>query len=75
MNTQPYEYVTVRYVHDPVADECLNIGIMLLSVTPEETFFAAKFDSRYGHLSEHLLGSMAITTVSSCIAYNSKSSV
>ncbi|MDR3735727.1 MAG: DUF3037 domain-containing protein [Acidobacteriaceae bacterium] len=56
MNMQPYEYVTVRYVHDPVADESLNIGVMLLSITPAETFFAAKFDTRYRRLSEAFAG-------------------
>jgi hypothetical protein len=29
MNMQPYEYVVLRYVHDPVADECLNIGVVV----------------------------------------------
>jgi hypothetical protein len=39
-----------------VAGECLNIGVLLLSVMQEETFLAAKFDSRYGRLSEAFAG-------------------
>lgn len=56
MNSQAYEYVTMKYVHDPVAGECLNIGVLLLSIGARETFLAGKFDSRYGRLSEAFAG-------------------
>ncbi len=56
MKTQPYEYATVRYVHDPVAGECLNVGVLLLSASADKTFFDAKFEFKYARLSEAFAG-------------------
>jgi hypothetical protein len=43
-------------VHDPVADECLNIGVVEFSQTPEGVFFDSRFEQRYGRLSEAFAG-------------------
>ena len=56
MNMQPYEFVVLRYVHDPVADECLNIGVVVLSRSAEGVFFDSRFEQRYSRLSEAFAG-------------------
>jgi hypothetical protein len=56
MNMLSYEYVVLRYVHDPVADECLNIGVLVFSQTPKAIFFDSRFEQRYGRLSETFAG-------------------
>lgn len=52
MTMQAYEYATIRYVHDPAAGECLNIGVLMLVSGEEEIFFQSKFEQRYSRLSE-----------------------
>jgi hypothetical protein len=52
MNMQPYEYVVLKYVHDPVANESLNIGVLLLSLDENMRFFQGRFEQRYRRLSE-----------------------
>lgn len=56
MNMRPYEYAILRYVHDPVANECLNIGVVLLARIDEKVFFDSRFEQRYGRLSEAFSG-------------------
>lgn len=56
MNMRPYEYAVLRYVHDPVANECLNIGIVLFARHEERFFFDSRFEQRYGRLSEAFSG-------------------
>jgi hypothetical protein len=56
MNMQPYEFAVLRYVHDPVANECLNIGVVLFSRTDEVVFFDSRFEQKYGRLSEAFSG-------------------
>lgn len=56
MKMQPYEYATIKYVHDPAAGECLNIGVLMLSGGHERVVFEAKFEQRYGRLSEAFSG-------------------
>lgn len=53
---QPYEYAILRYVHDPVANESLNVGVVVFSHTPERVFFDSRFEQRYGRLSETFAG-------------------
>ena len=56
MNMQPFEYTVIKYVHDPVAHECLNIGVLVLSRNEERIFFDGRFEQRYGRLSEAFSG-------------------
>jgi hypothetical protein len=56
MSTQPFEYAVLRYVHDPVANECLNIGIVVFSRSGKGIFFDSRFEQRYGRLSEAFSG-------------------
>ncbi len=56
MNMRPYEYTVIKYVHDPVAHECLNIGVLVLSVNDDRVFFDGRFEQRYGRLSEAFSG-------------------
>ncbi len=50
MNIQPYQYVVVRYVHNPAVGECLNVGVILCC--RNANLMDAKFDSSYGRLSK-----------------------
>lgn len=50
MNTIPYTYSVIKYVHDPAAGEMLNIGVVL--VAPAVQYVAAKIEYRYERLSE-----------------------
>lgn len=56
MSMQPFEYAVLRYVHDPVANECLNIGIVAFSRGAAGVFFDSRFEQRYGRLSEAFSG-------------------
>jgi hypothetical protein len=56
MSMQPLEYAVLKYVHDPVANECLNIGIVVFSRDHEKVFFDSRFEQRYGRLSEAFSG-------------------
>lgn len=56
MNIQPYEYTVLKYVHDPVASECLNIGILVLAHNEGRVFLDSRFEQRYGRLSEAFSG-------------------
>ena len=56
MSMQPFEYAVLRYVHDPVASECLNIGIVVFSRGGAGVFLDSRFEQRYGRLSETFSG-------------------
>jgi len=56
MSMQPFEYAVLRYVHDPVANECLNIGIVVFSRSGVGVFFDSRFEQKYGRLSETFSG-------------------
>jgi len=45
----PYNYSLVRYVHDPIAGEVLNVGVILYS--PTVPFLDAKLEFRYERFS------------------------
>lgn len=45
---EPYTYAILRYRHDPVADERVNVGVVLFS--PARNFIAARINSGYGRL-------------------------
>jgi hypothetical protein len=51
---EPYDYAVVKYVHDPAAGECLNIGIVLFA--PGQSFLRVKFDHKYQRLSDAFSG-------------------
>lgn len=44
----PFEAVVVRYVHDVIADERLNIGVVLLSI--EHRFVGSRFPTQWGRV-------------------------
>lgn len=54
MNAVSYTYCLVRYVHDPAADERLNIGVLLYAPdqSPNRPFLAARVERRYERLSK-----------------------
>ncbi len=45
----PYTFALVRYVHDPVAGEALNVGVLLFS--PGERFLDVKLEYRFERFS------------------------
>lgn len=47
MNT-PYSYVTLRYVHDVVSGEFVNVGVVLYA--PDQRFLDARFTTSYARL-------------------------
>ena len=46
----PYNYALVRYKHDVVSGECLNIGVIVSA--PTQHFFQARLSSQYSRLSK-----------------------
>src|SRR5215470_13017559 len=50
MKTTAYTYSVIRYLHDPMAGETLNIGVILCA--PDVGFIQAKLESHYERLSE-----------------------
>ncbi len=49
MKLIPFSYRTLQYVHDPVAGECINIGVLLYA--PKMMFFDYSFEHHYRRLS------------------------
>lgn len=49
MSPIPYTYSVVKYIHDPVADERLNVGVVVWA--PSAPFMGAKFEYRFERLS------------------------
>ena len=47
-----YSYAVIKYVHDPVADEALNVGVLLYSV--ESRFVDVKFEYNFERYSQTL---------------------
>jgi len=45
-----YQYQLVRYIHDRVTSEFVNVGIIVFQ--PESNFLKAKFISKYGRISQ-----------------------
>jgi len=45
-----YSYSVIKYVHDPVADETLNVGVLVYSV--ESRFIEAKFEYNFERYSQ-----------------------
>jgi hypothetical protein len=54
MNRIPYTYCVIRYVHDPVAAEMLNIGVVMWS--PIQSFLGIKLEQRFERLSKTFAG-------------------
>lgn len=46
----PYDFALLRYVQDPVAGECLNVGVVLYD--RENRRLLTRFSERYGRLSK-----------------------
>lgn len=49
MSTERYTYCVLKYVHDAVADESLNIGVVLLA--PQSGYLDVRLDERHKRLS------------------------
>ena len=49
MKPIPFSYRTLQYVHDPVAGECINIGVLLYA--PKMMFFDYSFEHHFRRLS------------------------
>lgn len=47
---KPYSYAVIKYVHDPVADEALNVGVLVYSV--ESRFVESKFEYNFERYSQ-----------------------
>jgi len=54
MNTIPYTYSVIKYVHDPAAGEMLNVGVVLLA--PSIKYMDVRVEYRYERLSETFAG-------------------
>ncbi len=54
MKRQPYTYVILRYRHDPVAGEFLNVGVIM--VAPESCFLGVKVRKSLGRLGKTFPG-------------------
>ncbi|MGT2502836.1 DUF3037 domain-containing protein [Bradyrhizobium guangxiense] len=50
MKRQSFTYLILRYRHDPVAGEQLNVGVVLHS--PQQRFLGARFRKAYGRMSK-----------------------
>ncbi len=50
MRNIPFEFAVLRYLHDPVTQEFLNIGVVLYS--KEERYLKALINKRYGRVSK-----------------------
>jgi Protein of unknown function (DUF3037) len=48
-NRRPFSYCVLRYVHDPVANEAMNIGVMVYS--PDHKYLSVTLEYRYERLS------------------------
>lgn len=49
MTRRPFTYCILRYIHDPVAGEAMNVGVLVYS--PEAKFLSVTFEYRYERLS------------------------
>jgi hypothetical protein len=49
MNRRPFTYAVLQYVHDPVAGEAMNIGVLVFSA--EAKYLSSTFEYRYERLS------------------------
>lgn len=47
---KPYSYAVIKYVHDPVADEALNVGVLVFSA--ESRFVECKFEYNFERYSQ-----------------------
>ena len=47
-NKTPYTYSILRYRHDVITGECINVGVVLLA--PEHQYFDFRFSKKYGRL-------------------------
>jgi hypothetical protein len=54
MNFIPYTYCIIRYVHDPVASEMLNIGVVMWA--PTQPFLGIRMEHRFERLSQTFAG-------------------
>src|SRR2546421_12030119 len=50
MNTIPYTYSVIRYLHDPATGEMLNIGVILCA--PAARVIEGRLEFRYERLSD-----------------------
>ena len=50
MTSTPYAFSVLRYIHDPVSAEFINIGVALYS--PDARFFSAICSPNYGRISQ-----------------------
>lgn len=50
MNEHPFQFAVLRYVHDPVTQEFINVGIVIYS--PEARYLRASINSLYARLSD-----------------------
>lgn len=50
MSDFPFQYAVLRYMHDPVTQEFLNIGVVVYS--REARYLNALISSRYGRISQ-----------------------
>jgi hypothetical protein len=54
MNKMVYSYAVLRYVHDTITDEYLNVGVVLL--VPSERYAKARIQHEYARLSKTFNG-------------------
>ncbi len=54
MELIPYTYCVLRYVHDPVAGEAINVGVVVYS--SQARFLSVKIEHRYGAFSDLFAG-------------------
>lgn len=45
---KPYTFCTLRYIHDVIAGECINIGVLVYA--PEHQYVGARFIKNYERL-------------------------
>jgi hypothetical protein len=54
MSKKPYSFCVLRYAHDPIAGECLNIGVLLVS--EQASFLDLRFEHHFERLSDAFRG-------------------
>lgn len=50
MTAHPFQYAVLRYIHDPITEEFLNIGVVVYS--RESRYLQTKISKRYGRVSQ-----------------------
>lgn len=52
----PFQFAILRYIHDPITEEFLNVGVVIYS--KDTCYFKARVSTRYSRLSQTFVGNV-----------------